>query len=86
MLLATDLNRFPRNSTARRAESLSMRDLPAPEFELHRTREAVILELPNRLEIEVRITDFGALVTACDDRGNPLLSTELDAPPGSLMP
>ncbi len=86
VLLATDLNRFPRNSPARRAESLSMRDLPAPEFELHRTREGVILELPNRLEIEVRITDFGALVTACDDRGNPLLSTELDAPPGSLMP
>ena len=86
VLLATDLNRFPRNSPARRAESLSMRDLPAPEFELHRTREGVILELPNRLEIEVRITDFGALVTACDDRGNPLLATELDAPPGSLMP
>ena len=86
VLLATDLNRFPRNSPALRAESLGMRDLPAPEFELHRTREGVILELPNRLEIEVRITDFGALVTACDDRGNPLLSTELDAPPGSLMP
>ncbi len=63
-----------------------MNDLPAPEFELHRIRSGVILELPNRLEIEVRITNSGALISACDDQGNPLLSAELESPTETAVP